>query len=148
MSHTAVFAPHAAEAPPSAPETEYVVRPPDIERAAEVLRAASESGLRVLIWGAGTHQSRGDVVDPDVLLLTDGLRETVDYEPEDLTLVVGGATTLDEIDTLLAELATARSNYEDLRRRGASFSERLDARSTLHELRVLMGPARRVHTTH
>ena len=49
-------------------------------------------------------------------------------------------------DTLLAELATARSNYEELKDRGASFAERLDARATLHELRVQMGPVRRHHT--
>ena len=48
-------------------------------------------------------------------------------------------------DNLLAELAIARSRYEDLRLRGASLEERLDARFSLHELRVLMGPARRDH---
>lgn len=53
-----------------------------------------------------------------------------------------------DFNALLAELATARSNYEELRQRGASFAERLDARSTLDELRVLMGSTRRAHTSH
>jgi hypothetical protein len=50
-------------------------------------------------------------------------------------------------DSLLAELAIARLRYEDLRRHDASFVELLDAHSDLDELRVLMGHARRHHTT-
>lgn len=103
MNAADLLARHAASPPAGAPTAEHVVRPPEIETTAHVLRAASESGLRVLIWGAGGHQGRGDVEDPDVLLLTEGLRKPIEYEPEDLTIVVGGGTTLDEIDEIVTE---------------------------------------------
>jgi hypothetical protein len=49
-------------------------------------------------------------------------------------------------DTLFTELAGARSRYEDLRRNGAAFGDRLDAKMRLDELRAQMGAMRRSHT--
>jgi glycolate oxidase FAD binding subunit len=89
--------------PPGAPQTEFVVAVDDATDAAAVLRTASESGLRTLIWGSGTHQGRGSVTDPDLLLLTSSLTGVIAYAPDDLTLVVGAGTTLGEIEAVLAE---------------------------------------------
>ncbi len=48
-----------------------------------------------------------------------------------------------DFTALLMELATARSRYEDLRRRNAPLDERLDSRIQLDELRATIGSARR-----
>ena len=92
-----------AEFVPGTPEAEYLVRVTDIEDAAAVLHAASQLRLKVLIWGAGTHQGRGEVDDVDLVLVTTGLDAVIDYEPDDLTLVVGGGVTLGSIEALLVD---------------------------------------------
>lgn len=89
--------------PPGAPAAEFVAHATDAEDAAAILRAASLHRLRVLIWGAGTHQDRGDVADPDLILVTTGLDRIEAYEPDDLTLVVDAGVTLDHLDELLAD---------------------------------------------
>lgn len=94
---------HRAEPPPGAPETGLTVQPGDADSTAAVLETASLLGRRVLIWGSGTHQGRGDVASPDIVLSTARLRGVIDYEPDDLTLVVRAGTTLGEIDDMLAE---------------------------------------------
>lgn len=94
---------HRIERPPGSPDVDVAIQPTELSSVAAALEAASRLGRRVLIWGGGTHQARGDVDDPDVLLSTAALGGVIDYEPDDLTLVVGGATTLGEIEALLVE---------------------------------------------
>lgn len=94
---------HRVDPQAGAPDVGLTIRPPDVETMASALEAASRLGRRVLIRGAGTHQGRGDVIDPDVVLLTDALRGVIDYEPDDLTLVVAAGTTLGEIEAVLSE---------------------------------------------
>ncbi len=94
---------HRIDPPHGAPTVAMAIEPPDPEAVAAALEAASRLGRRVLVWGGGTHQGRGDVMAPDVLLSTAGLGGVIDYEPDDLTLVVGAATTLGEIERMLAE---------------------------------------------
>lgn len=94
---------HRTDPPPGAPVVGLAVQPADAGSAATVLEAASRLRRRVLIWGGGTHQGRGDVAEPDMVLSTASLGGVIDYEPDDLTLVVGAATTLGEIEALLAE---------------------------------------------
>ncbi len=98
------LAPHAAERPVGAPDAEFVVAPDSAEAAAQVFRTAAEHRMRVLIWGGGTHQGFGHPVpDPDVLLLTRALSGVEDWQPDDLTLVVGAGTPVAVIDGMLDE---------------------------------------------
>jgi glycolate oxidase FAD binding subunit len=86
------------------PGAEYVVAPDGADAAAEVLRVASEHRMRVLIWGGGTHQDYGHPVeDPDIVVLTSKMSGIVDWQPEDLTLVVGAGTPVAEVVAVLDE---------------------------------------------
>jgi glycolate oxidase FAD binding subunit len=92
--------------PDSVPEfvdAEFVVAPADAAEAAAVISVAAEAGLRVGFHGSGTHRGLGYPVDSDVAVLTRELAGIIDYQPEDLTLVVGAGTTLEEIDHALAD---------------------------------------------
>ncbi len=67
------------------------------------LRTASEHGLHILLWGGGSHQGIGYPVVPDVVLSTARLNRVVDWQPEDLTIVVEAGLTVAELETLLAD---------------------------------------------
>ena len=86
----AALGPDVRDEVPSAPAAEHVVAPADLNAAAEVLRAASEHGLRVVVWGSGSRQGIGHTVTPDVVLSTHRLNRILDWQPEDLTIVVVG----------------------------------------------------------
>ena len=73
---------------PGAPPVDFTVAPARVEDAATILRFASTVGLRVLFWGGGTHQGIGNDVAPDVVMTTQRLDEIVDWQVEDLTIVV------------------------------------------------------------
>ncbi len=88
---------------PGAPEADVVVAPASVEEAGEALDAASEHGLRVLIWGGGTHQGYGYPVDPDMVLSTHRLDRVVEWAAEDLTLVVEAGVKVVELEAKLAE---------------------------------------------
>lgn len=92
--------------PDSVPEfvdAEFVVAPADAEEAAAVLSVAAEAGLRVGFHGSGTHRGIGYPLVSDVAMLTQQLVGVVDYQPEDLTLVVGAGTTLEAVEAVLAD---------------------------------------------
>ncbi len=84
-----------------APPCDLTVRPKSPEVVADVLAACSTDGLRVLIWGAGTHQGIGHRVDPDVVLSTERLDRIVDHRVDDLTLTVQAGVTVGSIASTL-----------------------------------------------
>ncbi|MDX1692094.1 MAG: FAD-binding oxidoreductase [Acidimicrobiia bacterium] len=86
-----------------APEADLVAAPTDADELARLLDFASEHGLTVLPWGAGTHQGFGGRVDPDIVVSTAGFGEIVDWQPEDLTAVVGAGVALGELDDRLTD---------------------------------------------
>ncbi len=87
---------------PGAPAADVVVAPASVEEAAEALDAASEHGLRVLIWGGGTHQGYGNPVEPDMVLSTHRMARVVEWSAEDLTLVVEPGVKVVELEMRLA----------------------------------------------
>lgn len=89
----------AADAPPA----EVVLAPQTAADAARVLDFASERRLPVLPWGGGTHQGIGGRVDPGVVLLTSGLDRIVDWQPDDLTVVVESGVGLADLEARLLE---------------------------------------------
>jgi glycolate oxidase FAD binding subunit len=88
---------------PGAPEAELVVAPGSVDDVARLLDFASESGLSVLPWAAGTHQGLGRRIEPDIVLVTTRLAEIEDWQPDDLTIVAGAGTSLGSLDALMAE---------------------------------------------
>ncbi len=86
------------------PEADFVVAPETPDAAAEILRVASENRLKVLIWGGGTHQGYGyDIADAEIVLLTTAMASIIDWQPEDLTLVVGAGARVADMQHLLDE---------------------------------------------
>lgn len=115
-------------------DAELVVSPPSIEDAAEVLAVAAESGVPVSFLGAGTHRQLGNPVDAAVLVTSRAMDRILDYEPDDLTIVVEPGVTLSRLADVLADrrltavlpedqpdatvggvIATGRSGYRRLR---------------------------------
>lgn len=90
---------------PDVPAADRVIAPASLDAAATALRAASEHGLRVLVWGGGTHQGIGHPVDADVVMVTTRLDGLIDWQPEDLTIVVGAGMRISALQELLAERA-------------------------------------------
>lgn len=89
--------------PPGAAANAVTLAPPSLEAIAEVLAWASREGHRVLPWGGGTHMGPSGAVPADVVVLTAALDRVVDWQPEDLTLVVEGGVLVSEIEASLAE---------------------------------------------
>jgi len=84
------------------PEAAVVVAPSTLEEAAEILATASEHSIPVLVWGGGTHQGLGGRVHPAVVLSTARLDAIVDWQPEDLTVVVEAGVRVADLEDRLA----------------------------------------------
>lgn len=83
---------------PGAPDADLVVAPTTTDEVARLLDFASEHGLSVLPWGAGTHQGFGGRVAPDIVVVTTGFQSVEDWQPDDLTVAVGAGVTLGALD--------------------------------------------------
>ncbi len=81
-----------------APSAELHVAPESSEQIARLFDFASENGLVVLPWGNGLHQGFGGRVEPDVVVSTSQLSGVIEWNPDDLTVVVGAGTTLGALD--------------------------------------------------
>jgi glycolate oxidase FAD binding subunit len=86
-------------------DAEYVVAPSSLEEAAAILAAAAEAGIPTAFRGSGTHHGYGNPVDADLVLTTTRLDTIIDWQPDDLTVVVEAGVP---IDVLEAEIATRR----------------------------------------
>jgi glycolate oxidase FAD binding subunit len=82
-----------------------VQSPASFEELSLLLEAASASQRKALIWGGGTHQGIGFRVEPDLVILTRRLNRLIDWEPDDLTVVVEAGVTAADLEL---ELATRR----------------------------------------
>jgi glycolate oxidase FAD binding subunit len=99
----AAFEPHRVDPWPGLPDVEWVLAPTTLDGAAEILAAATQAGRRVLLWGGGTHQGFGHPVDADVVLSTRYLTRIVDWQADDLTVVVEAGVTVEQLEDVLAE---------------------------------------------
>jgi len=86
-------------------DAEYVVAPSSIEEAAGILAAAAEAGIATTFRGSGTHQGYGNPVSADLVVTSTRLDAIVDWQPDDLTVVVQAGVP---IGVLEAEIATRR----------------------------------------
>ncbi len=78
------------------------VAPDTADELATVLDGAGEENGSVLVWGGGFHQGYGHRVEPSLVVSTSSLDRVIDYQPEDLTLVVEAGAKIGEIEALLA----------------------------------------------
>lgn len=85
------------------PEDVVVVAPASLEEATSVLSVASRHALPVLVWGGGTHQGLGNRVNPALVISTARLDSIVDWQPDDLTVVVEAGVRVADLETALAE---------------------------------------------
>jgi glycolate oxidase FAD binding subunit len=80
----------------------FVVRPADAQQLAAVLRVCGEAEAAVVPWGGGTAMSIGNVPRAvDVVVRTDALARTVDYDASNLTITIEAGATLGAIATTL-----------------------------------------------
>ena len=84
-------------------DAEYVVAPASVEEAAGILAAAAEARIPIAFRGSGTHQGYGNPVSADLVVTSTRLDAIVDWNPDDLTLVVQAGVP---IGVLEAEIAT------------------------------------------
>ena len=81
-----------------------VVAPRTVRELAEVLRLASEAGLRVVPWGGGTKMGLGNPPSAmDVVILTTSLNGLISHESADLTVAVQAGMSLASLQERLAE---------------------------------------------
>jgi glycolate oxidase FAD binding subunit len=85
------------------PEARFVVSPATPAEAATVLRYASDERLSCLIWGGGTGQDQGNPVEAEMVITTRRMTRLVDWQAEDLTLVVESGMRLADLNEQLAE---------------------------------------------
>jgi|GEM_PF-265801 len=81
----------------------FVVAPSSLEEAAGLLRVAASEGLSVRFRGGGTHGGIGNPVTADLVVTTTKLASIVDWQPDDLTVVVGAGMPVDDLEEVLAE---------------------------------------------
>jgi len=83
----------------------HVVAPSSVEEAAAILAAAAEAGIPTAFRGSGTHQGYGNSVSADLVVTSTRLDTIINWQPDDLTIVVQAGVP---IDVLEAEIATRR----------------------------------------
>lgn len=88
---------------PGAPDVEFTILPERIDEAVAVLGFAAANDMKVLFWGGGTHQSIGNPVTPDVVVGTSRLDKVVDWQVEDMTIVVEAGVPVADLEAQLQQ---------------------------------------------
>lgn len=88
--------------PATGAEGTGVATPTSEQELAELLAAATARGSKVAIVGGRTHRDMGYPVEPDLVVSTSGLAGIEDWEPDDLTVVVGAGTTVADLEEQLS----------------------------------------------
>ena len=92
-----------AEPIPGAPEADFTVQPKTPEDAAAVLEFAATNRLKVRFWAAGNHQGIGHEVEADIIMDTSGLDRIVDWQVEDMTVVVQPGVLVSDLESRLQQ---------------------------------------------
>ncbi|VAV94607.1 hypothetical protein MNBD_ACTINO01-2414 [hydrothermal vent metagenome] len=85
---------------PSGITASLVVEPRSNEDLVGIVQSAGDNGASLIPVGSGSTMQG---VVTDIAVVTSGLAEVIDYQPDDLTIVVGVGTTLGELEEVLAE---------------------------------------------
>jgi len=79
-----------------------VACPASVEEVAEVIRAANETGTRLIPAGLGSWLAAGGWTRPgDVIVSSERLNAVQHYEPADLTMTAGAGLRMTELDDVL-----------------------------------------------
>jgi glycolate oxidase FAD binding subunit len=81
-------------------DASIVVAPRSVADIVRVINAAASLGASIVPYGSG---STLDGITADIALSTQRLAGIIDYQPDDLTVVVGAGTTLVDLEMELAE---------------------------------------------
>lgn len=84
-------------------DADFAVAPDSLESAAEVLTVAADAGMAVSFQGAGSHQSIGYPAPADLVMTTRRLDRIVDWQPEDLTVVVEAGVSVADLEATVAQ---------------------------------------------
>ena len=82
---------------------EFVVAPGSLEEARDAIVVAADAGMTVGFWGGGTHRGIGNPVEAEVMITTSRLDRVVDWQPEDLTVVVEPGVSVAALRAILSE---------------------------------------------
>jgi glycolate oxidase FAD binding subunit len=85
------------------PAADMVVSPRTLDEAAVIMRYASEERIPCLVWGQGTRQDQGYEVEASMIVTTRRLTALVDWQAEDLTVVVEAGMSVADLNARLAE---------------------------------------------
>ncbi|MFP3913309.1 MAG: FAD-binding oxidoreductase [Actinomycetota bacterium] len=122
------------------PEGVEVVAPDDSEELSELLAGATREGLQVAIWGGGTHRDMGcHPGEYDLVVSTAHLTGIVDWQPDDLTVVVRAGTPVGGLEE---ELGAGRQSAILPEQAGAATVGGVVATSTSPYARLRYGPTR------
>lgn len=88
---------------PGAPESALHLAPKSVRDVEVIVRYASERDLVVQVWGGGSHSGYGDPPRPDFVMSMEHIGEVEVWEPDDLTIVVGGGAPVGKVEAMLAE---------------------------------------------
>jgi glycolate oxidase FAD binding subunit len=157
VSSEGTAAPAAVNVPPDDVE---VVSPTSDDELSGVLREATAERRTVAVWGGGTHRAVGYEVRPDRVISTAGMSGVVDWQPDDLTVVVAAGTPVADLEeelnrgrqtavlpewpgaaTVGGVVATGTSSYARLRY-GPTRDRVLEVRAVTGDGRVVKGGGR------
>lgn len=77
------------------------VAPRSVDEVAEVLKEATRTKTPVQVWGGGTKQKFGNPPPQGIVLSTRHLDGVEQWEPDDLTLVVGAGASVVDVEEML-----------------------------------------------
>lgn len=86
-----------------APSDAMHIAPKTVRDVESVMRYCSERDLIVQVWGGGTHSGFGAPAVPDFVLSMERMDAVEIWEPDDLTVVLGGGARIDTVEAMLAE---------------------------------------------
>ena len=88
---------------PEVPQGSLGIQPKTIDDLAWALRYASENSLVVDVRGGGTHHGYGAPPPPDLVLSMASFDRVEEWDPDDLTVVVGAGVPVASLEAMLAE---------------------------------------------
>jgi len=79
-----------------------VIEPETTLEMSTLIQECSKNKARLNIWGSGSHQKLGGLIQPyDIVLTTKNLNKIISFEPENLTITVESGLSLSEMQNVV-----------------------------------------------
>lgn len=88
---------------PDTPASAMAIAPKTVRDIEAIMRYCSERRLAIQVRGGGTHSGYGNPPDPEFVMSMERMNEVDVWEPDDLTIVVGGGARVETVEAMLAE---------------------------------------------